>query len=78
MINVACALWDANRLSKQFSCHYTEADVCALYRGFKKHLSVPFRFICWSEKERDYAEPGIGQRKLDAETPSYGALTQCY
>ncbi len=78
MINIACAFWDANRLSKQFSRHYTEADVCALYRGFKKHLNVPFRFICWSEKERDYAEPAIEQRKLAAETPTYGALTQCY
>lgn len=78
MINVACAFWDANRLSKQFSRHYTEADVCALYRGFKKHLSVPFRFICWSERERDYAERGIEQRRLVAETPSYGCLTQCY
>lgn len=78
MINIACAFWDANRLSKQFSRHYTEADVCALYRGFKKHLTQPFRFVCWSEKERDYAEPAIEQRSLAAETPSYGALTQCY
>lgn len=78
MINIACALWDANRLSKQFSRHYTEADVCALYRGFKKHLSVPFRFICWSERERDYAEPEIEQRRLRDANPSYGSLTQCY
>ena len=78
MITIACAYWTANRLSKQFSRHYTEADVCALYRGFSKHLSVPFRFICWSEKERDYAEPGIEQRRLSTELPSYGALTQCY
>lgn len=78
MINIACAFWDANRLSKQFSRHYTEADVCALYRGFKRHLNLPFRFICWSERPRDYAERGIEQRQLVAETPSYGALTQCY
>lgn len=78
MINIACAFWDANKLSKQFSRHYTEADVCALYRGFQKHLSVPFRFICWSEKERDYAEPAIEQRRLADERPSYGSLTQCY
>lgn len=78
MINIACAYWTANRLSKQFSRHYTEADVCALYRGFKKHLTVPFRFICWSERERDYAEPGIEQRRLRDEQPSYGSLTQCY
>ncbi len=78
MINVGCCLWDANRLSKQFSRHYTEADVCALYRGFKKHLNVPFRFICWSERERDYAEKAIEQRQLRDANPSYGSLTQCY
>lgn len=78
MINIACAYWDSNRLSKQFSRHYTEADVCALYRGFAKHLTVPFRFICWSEKERDYAEPAIEQRRLVDAQPSYGSITQCY
>ncbi len=78
MITIACAFWDANRLSKQFSRHYTEADVCALYRGFKRNLTIPFRFICWSEKERDYAEAGIEQRRLRDEFPSYGSLTQCY
>lgn len=77
MINICVGFWDANVLSKQFSRHYTEADVCALYRGFKAHLTMPFRFVCWSEKERDYAEP-IEQRRLDDERPSYGSLTQCY
>lgn len=78
MINIAVALWDANPLSKQFSRHYTEADVCALYRCFARNLTMPFRFICWSEKERDYAEPAIEQRRLRDERPSYGSLTQCY
>lgn len=78
MITVAACLWDANPLSKQFSRHYTEADVCALYRGFKRNLTVPFRFVCWSEKERDYAETAIEQRRLRDERPSYGSLTQCY
>lgn len=78
MIVIACAFWDANPLSKQFSRHYTEADVCALYRGFKRHLTVPFRFVCWSEKERDYAETEIEQRRLVDARPSYGSLTQCY
>jgi hypothetical protein len=77
VINIACALWDANPLSKQYSRHYTEADVCALYRGIKRHLTMPFRFICWSEKDRTYAEP-IEQRRLVDEKPRYGSLTQCY
>lgn len=78
MITVAACLWDANPLSKQFSRHYTEADVCALYRGFKRHLTMPFRFVCWSEKDRDYAEPEIEQRRLVDARPCYGSLTQCY
>jgi hypothetical protein len=78
MINIAVAFWDANPLSKQFSRHYTEADVCALYRGWKKHLTVPFRFICWSEKDRDYGDLPIEQRRLQDERPCYGSGTQCY
>lgn len=78
MITIACAFWDANPLSKQFSRHYTEADVCALYRGFQKHLTLPFRFVCWTEKDRDFAEDGIEQRRLQDERPCYGSLTQCY
>lgn len=78
MITVCCGLWDANQFSKQFSRHYTETDVEKLYRGFKRHLSVPFRFICWSERERTYSEPEIEQRRFRAETPVYGSLTELY
>lgn len=82
MINVCTGLWDANRLSKPFSRHYTEEDVEKLYRGFARHLNVPFRFICWSERDRTYSEP-IEQRRFNADVlnqgmPHYGSLTQLY
>lgn len=82
MINIACGFWPANRLSKHFSFHYQESDVEKLYRGFKRHLNVPFRFICWSDRPREYAEP-IEQRvfsdaaRINGE-PHYGSLTQCF
>lgn len=80
MIVVACALWDANDFSSPFSRHYTETDVERLYRGFQRHMPGPFRFICWSEKDRNYAHPEIEQRKLTPprEPVCYRALSQLY
>ena len=82
MIAICTGFWDANQFSKSFSRHYTEADVDALYRSFARHLTVPFRLICWSEKERSYSEP-IEQRRFRPEAlrngaPHYGSMTQLY
>lgn len=57
------------------SSHYTEADVEKLYRGFSRNLSEPFRFVCFSEKERSYSEP-IEQKLLQDELPQYGAMIE--
>lgn len=75
MITIATLLWAPNRHSYPFS-RYTESDVEKLYRGFARNLSVPFRFVCYVDTIRNFAEP-IGQRLINGE-PSYASCIQPY
>lgn len=77
MITVATLFWQANRHSKPFSSIYTEEWVEKLYRGFARNLTVPFRFVCYVDRPREFAEP-IGQRLLISKEPSYGDCIQPY
>lgn len=57
MITIATLLWDSNAASFDFSRAYDEVWVEKLYRGFARNLSRPFRFVCFTDRERDFAEP---------------------
>ena len=74
MITVACCLWAPNKHSLPFSLHYTETDVEKLYRGFARNLSVPFRFVCFVDYPRNFAEP-IDQELIEGE-PNYSSMIQ--
>lgn len=76
MITIATLLWAPNKHSAFFSQHYTESDAEKLYRGFARNLSVPFRFVCYVDRIRDFAEP-IEQRLITGE-PNYGSCIQPY
>ncbi len=76
MITIATQLWDATDESFSFSRMYDTSWVEKLYRGFQRNLTHPFRFICYSEKERTYAEP-IEQRRIIGE-PSYASCIQLF
>ena len=71
MLTVATLLWDANPTSFAFSRQYTEAWVERLYRGFARNLTRPFRFVCFTERPRTFAEP-IHQMVALPERPNYG------
>jgi hypothetical protein len=77
MITVAVPFWDANEQSLPFSRHYTTEDVEKLYRGFARNLTVPFRFVCFTEKPREFAEP-IWQERLSSAEPGYSACIEPY
>lgn len=77
MITIATLFWTPNRHSFDFSTMYDENWVEKLYRGFARNLTQPFRFICWSDKPRTYAEP-IETRLLADPEPGYGACIQPY
>lgn len=59
-----------------YSTSYTESDVEKLYRGFKRNLTVPFRFVCFVDRIRDFKEP-VDQYLIKGE-PTYGTMMQPY
>lgn len=75
MLNVACCLWDANAKTEQHSRCYDETWVDKLYRGFKRNLTRPFRFVCFTDREREFC-PGVEQELLDSLDPDYGCLIE--
>lgn len=76
MLTVACCLWDANKHSKDFSLCYDEAWVEKLYRGFKRNLTRPFRFVCFVDYPRAFDEVAIDQEILEAAEPGYGCMIE--
>lgn len=77
MLTVATVFWDANATSFEFSRCYSEEWVEKLHRGFRRNLTVPFRFVCFTEREREFSA-GIEQERLSSDRPDYGALIEPY
>lgn len=75
MLTVACCLWEPNQNSRDFSKGYDESWVEKLYRGFKRNLTRPFRFVCFTDKDRKFQGP-IEQEKLQTPEPGYGCLIE--
>lgn len=76
MLHVACCLWDKNEKSHWFSECYDESWVEKLYRGFRRNLSDPFRFVVFTDRERVFKEKAIEQERLQTATPDYGCLIE--
>jgi hypothetical protein len=57
LITIATLFWTPNEASYDFSRAYSEEWVEKLYRGFKRNLSYPFRFVCFTDKPRRFREP---------------------
>lgn len=72
---VSTCLWDANEHTKDFSLGYSEDWVERLYRGFERNLTVPFRFVLFTERHRQFKEP-IEQLRLITVKPSYGCFIE--
>ena len=75
MIHIAACLWDVNKRSEKFSLCYDESWVEKLYRGFKRNLTVPFRFVLFTDRIRKFNEP-IDQELLSTKEPHYGCLIE--
>lgn len=76
MITVATLLWDPTPDSFAFSRCYNETWVEKLYRGFARNLTQPFRFVCYTDYFRDFAEP-IAQEPI-AGRLGYSACIEPY
>ena len=56
---------------------YTEEWVEKLYRGFARNLTQPFKFVCYTDRPRNFAEP-IHERRLKSPEPTYADCVQPY
>ena len=74
---ICTLLWDSNKDSFAFSSMYDESWVEKLYRGFARNCTLPFEFICWSEKDRTYSEP-ITQMRITSPNPTYADCIEPY
>lgn len=71
MITVATLFWQCNDATGHFADGYTTEWVEKLYRGFKRNLSDPFRFVVFTDQLREYKEP-VEQRLLtNRSAPAY-------
>lgn len=77
MLTVATLLWDPNENSAEFSRCYNETWVEKLHAGFRRHLARPFRFVVFTDRDRDFSG-GISQRRLTSATPGYGDCIEPY
>lgn len=75
MLHIACCLWEPNAKSHDFSRCYDETWVEKLYRGFKRNLTRPFRFVVFTDRQRKFSER-IEQELLAAKEPDYGCLIE--
>lgn len=79
MITIATCLWAANNKSFSFSRGYDESWVEKLYAGAARHLTQPFRFVCFSDRPRTYAHAAIEHEDLDIHGyATYADFTQPY
>lgn len=76
MLTIATLLWDWNPQSHHFSRYYDESWVDKLYRGFARNLTVPFRFVCYTDRQRHFVEPAIRIAEIEARTPNYSTCIE--
>lgn len=69
---VATCYWDRNEHSESFSQCYDQSWVEKLFRGFKRNLHLPFRFVCFTDRIRAYREP-IEQQLLERRPITYAS-----
>lgn len=75
MITVATCFWSPNRHSAPASHCYTPDWVDKLYRGFKRNLTEPFRFVVLTDREYEFAE-GIEQERLSTDEPGWESMIE--
>lgn len=74
MLMCATCIWDANEASHSFSRCYNETWVEKLHAGFRRNLTVPFRFVVWTDRRRHFNR-GIDQMWLTQPT-SYASMIE--
>lgn len=78
MLTVATLLWAPNDKSLPFSRMYDETWVERLFRGFRRNLTVPFRFVVFTDLAYSFDEPDIESHALRDPNPSYSTCIEPY
>lgn len=71
MITIASHLWEPNEHSFEFSRMYDEKWVVRLYEGFARNIGVPWRFVLFTDRDRDLPAE-IQQERMKSKRPTYG------
>jgi len=71
VIEVCTLLWATNERSALFSRGYNEKWVNRLYLNFRRHLTRPFHFTVFTDRDRTFL-PGVQQERLTRLPPDYG------
>lgn len=75
MLHVTSVLFDANASSAEFSRCYDESWVEKLYRGFRRNLTMDFRFVLFTDRPRRFVEP-VEQIPLASNPPTWAACIE--
>lgn len=75
VITIATCFWAPNKHSESFSQAYTPDWVDRLARGFSRNLTIPHRFVVFTDREYQFAER-IAQVPLATEVPDYGSMIE--
>jgi hypothetical protein len=75
MLTVATCFWRANKHTAEASRCYDEEWVNRLARGFRRNLTIPFRFVVLTDREYEFAE-GIEQERLSTDVPDWSSMIE--
>lgn len=75
MLTVATCFWRANRHTAPASVGYTESWVDKLAGGFRRHLTIPHRFVALTDREYEFGA-GVEQERLSTEEPTWAAMIE--
>lgn len=69
MLTVCTLLFDPPKHMPDYSRIYDETWVEKLYRGFTRNLTIPFRFVCFTDRPRKFDLIDIEQARLTSALP---------
>lgn len=71
MITVATLFWQRNDKTNHYADGYSQQWVEKLYRGFARNLTVPFKFVCFTDRAYAWNEPILTRFLTNSAKPEY-------
>lgn len=78
MLHVVSMLWNTNDHSLPTSRCYDDTWAIKLYNGFARNLTVPFKFVLFTDRDRRLPKHIVQERMISADKPDYGCFTEPY